>query len=302
MTMRKWVLTAICLFMVSLVGSAFPTPEMVLVKSGFFNMGYSSPAYLVYLTYDYYIGTYEVTFDEYDAFCDATGRIKPKDRGWGRERRPVIHVSGWDAIAYCNWLSIQEGLSSAYGSDGSLLDRDGQITSDVMLVEGYRLPTEAEWEYAGRGGHEDFIEGKESKDFRYAGSHFLEEAAWYTRNAERKTQPVGLLTPNELGLYDMSGNVSEWCHDWYKEYPVTSVFHSPTVTRPHGHFDNVPTERTNPFGPDSGIFRVRRGGSWINYPDRCQLSARANSSPSYESSFLGFRVARTQASSEGEEP
>lgn len=300
--MRKWVLTAIWVFMASLVGAALPTPEMVLVKAGFFNMGYSSPAYIVYLTYDYSIGTYEVTFDEYDAFCEATGRTKPDDRSWGRERRPAIHVSWWDAIAYCNWLSIQEGVSPAYGTDGSLLDRDGKITSDVKQVEGYRLPSEAEWEYAARGGHVDFIDGKESKDFRYAGSHSLEDVAWHARNAERKTQPVGLLEPNELGLYDMSGNVSEWCHDWHEEYPVTSVFHPSTLTRPYGHFENVPTERTDPFGPASGMFRVRRGGSWINYPDRCRLSARANSSPSYESSFLGFRVVRTQVSSEKEEP
>ncbi|WP_367362806.1 formylglycine-generating enzyme family protein [Mesotoga sp.] len=192
--------------------------NLVFVAKGSFTMGDTwgdgwydeKPTHKVTFTYDFYIGKYETTFDEYDAFCEAIGRSKPRDRGWGRGQRPVIRVSWWDAIAYCNWLSKKEGLPKAYDSNGNLLDKDGRVTTDPSKVVGYRLPTEAEWEYAARGGNK-------SKGYKYAGSDNEDEVAWYWQNSGDKyltgdwdddtikenncrTQELGKKAPNELGM------------------------------------------------------------------------------------------------------
>jgi len=157
----------------------------------------------------FWLGKYPVTFEEYDRFCDATDREKPDDEGWGLGRRPVINVSWDDAQGYCQWLSRQTGKT-------------------------YRLPTEAEWEFAARGGIL-------SKGFQYAGSNDLGEVAWHKKNSGKKSQLVGEKKPNELGLHDMSGNVSEWCGDWYEDYSTGT--------------------QTNPKGPTKGTERVFRSGS-----------------------------------------
>jgi sulfatase modifying factor 1 len=182
--------------------------ELVLVEKGSFTMGDTwgdgyydeKPTRKVMFTYNFYIGKNETTFDEYDAFCEATGRSKPRDSGWGRGSNPVIYVTWWNAIAYCNWLSEKEDLPKAYDSYGDLLDKDGMLTTDTSKVHGYRLPTEAEWEYAARGGNK-------SKGYKYAGSDNVDDVAWHASNSGYKSQEVGKKAPNELGLYDMSGNV-----------------------------------------------------------------------------------------------
>ena len=247
--------------------------NMVFVDKGSFTMGDTwgggesdeKPTHKVTFTYDFYMGKYETTFDEYDAFCEAMGRSKPSDNGWGRGKRPVINVSWWDAIAYCNWLSEKEKLPKAYDNNGNLLDKDGRITSDPSKVVGYRLPTEAEWEYAARGGNK-------SNGYKYSGSDNVGDVAWYTSNSRSKTQEVGKKLPNELGLYDMSGNVWEWCSDWKGSYSSSA--------------------QTNPYN-NSGSYRVLRGGSWNSIATRVRVALRGNSSPTYTYYGLGFRICRT---------
>ncbi len=249
----------------------------VLVEGGTFTMGdefgdlwdWCRPVHQVTLTYDFYMGKYEVTFDEYDAFCEATGRSKPSDWGWGN--RPVINVSWWDAIAYCNWLSQKEGLPVAYRlcgepSEGQMLDANGNVTTDITKVLGYRLPTEAEWEYAARGG-------KHHSPYKYSGSNNVDEVAWYGGDSGDKTHEIGLKLPNALGIYDMSGNVWEWCSDWWYEYTET------------------PT--TNPYNSTAGSYRVRRGGSWNDNATSTRVAFRFGASPTGTADSLGFRIART---------
>ena len=159
------------------------------------------PIHKVKISKPFYIGKYAVTFDEYDLFCVDTSRSKPDDRGWGRGLHPVIHVDFNNAAAYCNWLSEKEGLVACYSGKGKNMLCD-------FSANGYRLPTEAEWEYAAAGG-------QESKNTIYAGSNNPDLVAWFDENAEGCTHPVGGKQPNELNLYDMSGNLYEWCWDWY---------------------------------------------------------------------------------------
>ena len=224
------------------------------------------PVHTVNLTYDYWIGKCEVTFDECDAFCTVLGRSKPDDYGWGRGKKPVINVSWKEAIEYCNWLSEQEGYAKAYDSNGNLLDRNGSKTTDIKKVEGYRLPTEAEWEYAARGG-------QKTKGYKYSGSNKLNEVGWYGSNSGGKTHEVGKKKANELGIFDMSGNVWELCHDWYTSYTSEA--------------------QTDPTGSDRGSYHLLRGGSWSVYANSCRHPYRDYDSPAYGYSSLGFRLART---------
>jgi len=249
--------------------------SMVRANNGTFSMGNTrndsegdeneKPVHQVTLTYSYWIGKYEVTFQEYDAFCDATGRTKPSDNGWGRGKRPVMNVSWWDAIAFCNWLSSEEGLPYAYDSSGNLLNQSGQITTDISQVKGYRLPTEAEWEYAARGGQ------LSEADYKYSGDNDLDYVGWYNTN---RTREVGQLYPNELDTYDMSGNVNEWCHDKFSD----------------SYYDNG--NMVNPIGPSNGSRRAVRGGSYNVYAQNCRISRRISYSPGDKKTYIGFRVAR----------
>ena len=130
----------------------------------------------------------------------------------------------------------------------------------------YRLPTEAEWEYAAKGG-------KFSKGYEYAGSNNAKEVGWYWENSDGKTNPVGQLKPNELGIYDMSGNVWEWCQDWFGDYP-----------------DEV---EKNYAGPEDGKYKVLRGGSWNNNDNYCRSAIRDGFYPDFRNGYYGFRVCRS---------
>ncbi|MDD2387292.1 MAG: SUMF1/EgtB/PvdO family nonheme iron enzyme [Bacteroidales bacterium] len=225
--------------------------DMVFIKGGTFNMGSPSNEvqrgddeyqHSVTLS-DFYMGKYEVTFEQYDKFCDATGRENPSDEGWGRDKRPVINVSWNDAVAYCEWFS----------------KKSGKI---------YRLPTEAEWEYACRAGT--------TTPFNMGYNITTSQANCngnypYNNNTKgvyrEKTMPVGSFAPNEWGLYDMHGNVDEWCSDWYKGYPGSSGV----------------TDCT-------GSYRVNRGGSWRDCARNCRGAARSNGTPDGRRSYYGFRL------------
>ncbi|HPD39135.1 MAG TPA: SUMF1/EgtB/PvdO family nonheme iron enzyme [Mesotoga infera] len=247
--------------------------ELIYVEGGSFVMGDTwgdgdsdeKPTHKVELTYDFYIGKYPVTFEEYDRYCSETGATKPYVWNWGRGRRPVIRVSWFDAIGYCDWLSDVEGLARAYDNAGNLIDSRGNETIDPSKVKGYRLLTEAEWEYAARGG-------KKSRRNKYAGSNNPDEVAWYDSNSGSKTHEVGQKKRNELGLYDMSGNVYEWCSDWYGSYSSSA--------------------QTNPYN-DSGSNRVFRGGGWYSDAAYTRVANRRYNSPTLTNYSLGFRIART---------
>ncbi|WP_417913346.1 SUMF1/EgtB/PvdO family nonheme iron enzyme [Candidatus Electronema sp. TJ] len=179
-------------------------PEMLLLPGGRFRMGdiqgkgtkFERPVHEVELD-SFAIGRYPVTFAEYDLFCEATGREKPEDKGWGRGQRPVINVNWHDAAAYCQWLSQETG-------------------------QPYRLPTEAKWEYACRAGTESaWCFGDDEAQ--------LEDYAWYKKNSGCKTHPVGEKNANAWGLHDMHGNVREWCADWHDaDYYAVSPKDNPT--------------------------------------------------------------------------
>ncbi|MBK9337078.1 MAG: SUMF1/EgtB/PvdO family nonheme iron enzyme [Lewinellaceae bacterium] len=238
-----------------------PVPDLVLIRGGTFPMGSTAgledevPVRQVTLR-DFYLGKTEVTFEEYDRFCAATGRNKPDDEGWGRGRRPVIHVSWADAAAYCNWLSAAHGQTAVY----TFLPAGKVAVS--RTANGYRLPTEAEWEYAARGG----------QNHAYSGSETLNEVAWYLENSGNQTHPVAHKTPNIWGLYDMTGNVREWCQDWYARYPAS--------------------DGKDPLGPSSSKSRVLRGGQWGRNPLQQRISYRNSAKPDYHDYGTGFRLAR----------
>lgn len=236
-------------------------PALVFVAGGKFLMGSSNglqdeqPVREVSLQ-DFHLGKNEVTFDEYDRFCEATGRAKPDDEGWGRGNRPVIHVSWLDAAAYCNWLSTTHGLTPVY----TFLP-DGR-TGINRNAGGFRLPTEAQWEYAARI----------KQDFPYSGSADLNEVAWYLNNSGNQTHPVAHKAPNALGLYDLTGNVREWCQDWYGPYPAGAT--------------------ADPVGAPTSKSRVLRGGHWGRNPEQQRTTYRNAAKPDYHDYGTGFRLSK----------
>lgn len=246
--------------------------ELVLVEAGSFEMGTTdglpnaSPVHTVELTKSFYMSTLLVTFEQYDAYCLDVGKTLPDDSGWGREDRPVTWISWYDAAEYCNWLSERSGFASCYsGIRGAVEECD-------FTVNGYRLPTEAEWEYTARGG-------LRNQGFPFAGGNFADEVGWYNGNSFDSTHPVGQLQPNELGLYDMSGNVWELCWDWYdRDYYALSPSADPVgPDRPVGMMDQL---------------RVRRGGSYQSLSQELRVTYRSQDTP-YMENLNGIRLVRT---------
>jgi formylglycine-generating enzyme required for sulfatase activity len=174
---------------------------------------------------------------------------------------PVNFVDWYDAVKYCNRRSQKEGLTPCYSGTG-----DSIVCN--FEANGYRLPTEAEWEYAARGG-------ALSRHYTFSGSNDPEEVAWYLNNIVIFYQPTAQKKSNELGIYDMSGNVWEWCWDWYD----------------FDYYQNSPTK--NPTGPQSGIRRAVRGGGFTNPEHYLRNSARFRFEPIRMGLNVGFRVVRT---------
>jgi len=260
-----------------------PPPNMVLIKGGTFTMG--SPASEMGHSGDeiqhqvtvssFYMGKYEVTQKEYQEIIGTNPSFFKGDN------LPVERVSWYDAVEYCNKRSQKEGLSPAYTINKNQSDPNNKSTSDTVKwtvtwnknANGYRLPTDAEWEYACRAGTTTpFSTGNNitTSQANYNGNKP------YNNNAKgeyrEKTTPVGSFAPNPWGLYDMHGNVWEWCWDWYRNFAGGT--------------------QTDPGGAASGNSRVERGGCW-SYPAGFLRSAfRFYTYPSYRYESLGFRLAR----------
>lgn len=213
--------------------------EMVKVEGGTFQMGSNDgesnerPIHEVTVK-SFYISKYEVTIKEWVEVMGENPSI------YERDNLPVQGVS---------WNNVQDFIKKLNKKTGMK----------------YRLPTEAEWEYAARGGNK-------SKGYKFSGSNNIDDVAWYTGNSGNKTHPVGTKQPNELGIYDMSGNVWEWCSDWYGS----------------GYYSISPD--TNPQGLSSGDSRVNRGGSWIDYATNCPSANRMKTGPHYRGSNVGLRL------------
>lgn len=206
----------------------------------------------------FYIGKYEVTQAEYAAI---TGYIPSK----GGDRLPMVWVTWYHAVNYCNKRSKIEGLTPCY---------DVINLTCNWNANGYRLPTEAEWEYTARGG-------KYNSPYTYSGSDNIDEVAWYKDNSYGKTHEVGTKKANALGIYDMSGNVREWCWDWYNKYYWSYYYGS--------------SPAQNPRGPVSGSNdrRVIRGGSWDEGADDCRCAYPMSYELGLSYRDLGFRVVRS---------
>lgn len=243
---------------------------MVAIKGGTFQMGsnernketkdnFAKPIHAVTLS-DFSIGKTEVTQSQWKAVI---GFNPSHFKG---DSLPVDSVSWDDAIIYCNLLNLYAGFSKVYDIGGNLLDKDGNITNDITKVKGFRLPTEAEWEYAAGGAFGQ----------KYAGTNVessLGDYAWYQANNNGTTHAVGTKQPNNFGLYDMSGNVFEWTSTWYSSYNSSP--------------------QSNPIGASWGSHFVMRGGAFCYPASNCRVSDRWISRPNIRYLAHGFRLVRS---------
>ncbi|MDR1787871.1 MAG: formylglycine-generating enzyme family protein [Treponema sp.] len=302
MIKRFLALALECLF---LNGVFAETPSrMVYITGGAFWMGSldteegrgkdEGPRHAVTVS-DFLMARYEVTVKDFRAFVEATGYVTDAERAgagyafaggkWGvqetaswksplfvqDDNEPVVLVSWIDAAQYCNWLSRQEGYRPVYTIRGAKVEQN-------FAASGYRLPTEAEWEYACRAGtYSRFFTGRTitTNDANFNGTMRGpgDGSSWRAGVYRKKPVPVGSFPPNAFGLFDMHGNVAEWCGDWYASYGAELVH--------------------DPHGPSSGRRKVIRGGGWDLSARFVRSAARTLNTVSFRSSYLGFRLARS---------
>ena len=285
--MRTLYILASTLVLWAASASAQKAPGIfILVKGGAFKNAKCTNYYGKSITVsNFFIGKYEITQKEW---VEVMGSNPSEFKG---DDLPVEMVSWYDCVEYCNKRSAKEGLKPFYR-----IDKDNKDTNNLTVVDdikwtvtinagadGYRLPTEAEWEYAASGG-------QASGGYTYSGGNELDKVAWYWQNSgdtnltgfwtwprvegnHDRTHPVGSKAPNELGIYDMSGNVREWCWDWY------------------GDLDASPSA---PKGSTSETGRVWKGGGWMGGDFCCELPFRANFEASGKGPDQGLRLCRSR--------
>ena len=276
--------------------------DFVLIKGGSFTMGapendpdaqsWEKPQHQVEIT-NFYLGKYTITLAQFAEFISATGYQTDADKDGGSFiwkspqwqyqtgvnwrcdehgnpqtdfQHPVIHVSWSDAITFCNYWNQKLGLNPSYDAQGNLLNSEGKITTELRQVYGFRLPSEAEWEYACRADTSTL----------YCTSNQLSREQANFNNHLGRTQPVGSYAPNPWGLYDMLGNVGEWCQDFFDEDFYEKCQKQGQVR--------------NPLNVQNAASRVQRGGSWYYNSQNCRPSYRVNYHPTVPYVLVGFRV------------
>lgn len=306
---RKSGFVVLSIFMIAMIFLSFGCKkkikiedDLVFVEGGSFVMGnddfsggYNNKAHNAQVS-SFFIAKTEVTQQEFEqvmgynpSFYDGSSSGKTCVEGEEQAKTPVERLTWYECVMYCNKLSEQKGLTPVYTKEV-----DGEDVTDVSLwgevpskankewnaikwnkeANGYRLLTEAEWEYAALGGK--LATGKNAAGFNFFDDNY-EEYAWCGANSKLKTHEVALKKPNELGLYDMNGNVWEWLYDWFSE----------------SYYKKEAASEKDACGPEMADYRCVRGGAWEDEDVTLSAFARGSSSPHLPSRRVGFRIARS---------
>lgn len=263
--------TVLCCNIINAQQSKNPLIDMVRIEGGTYMMGSKDEDRIAesdeQKQHEVKVSTFEmnrleITVWEWKEYIKKTKQKMPLKPVWGfNDNAPITNITWFDAIKYCNWLSKQDGLKPCYTYAGP------NVVCD-FTANGYRLPTEAEWEFAAKGGNK-------TKGYVLSGGNNSEEVAWWVKNSDRKPHAVGTKLPNELGIHDLSGNVWEWCWDWYnKDYYKIE-------------------DGNNPKGPIRGEKKSVRGGSWDSQESYLRVANRISTKPELTNEFYGFRLVRS---------